>query len=187
MKPAEASAAGRLVTQKLRALKLELSEAELNLTVAAKALAPRMPRHEAFDAAGAVIEGMGKINYPSTLPPLTKGEAVLVVDVEPPEASRRIHLIGACVGTAINQLTVMACLAPLAESVTTTAGSVYRPAVVDLLKMPTCRLEARRVLVRQLGNQCGRPFADMWEFVNWAKENRPDLDLTSPPVRPDSP
>jgi hypothetical protein len=56
--------------------------------------------------------------------------------------------------------------------------------LVDLLKMPTCGREARQVIVRQLGWQCGRTFADQWEFVDWAREHRSDLDLTSPPVRP---
>lgn len=29
------------------------------------------------------------------------------------------------------------------------------------------------------------PFADVWEFVDWAEKHRPDLDLTSrpPPVK----
>jgi hypothetical protein len=40
------------------------------------------------------------------------------------------------------------------------------------------------VIVRQLGRQCGQPFANEWEFVEWARRHRPDLDLTSPPHRP---
>jgi len=52
--------------------------------------------------------------------------------------------------------------------------------------MPTCRQPARKVIVRQLGWQCGRPFADMWEFVRFAREQRlDDLDFTSPPQRPE--
>jgi hypothetical protein len=53
--------------------------------------------------------------------------------------------------------------------------------------MPICRREARAVILKQLGQQCGRPFADQWDFVDWAQQNRPDLDLASPPVRPTAP
>jgi hypothetical protein len=49
---------------------------------------------------------------------------------------------------------------------------------------PTCQRPVRDVILRQLGNQCGRPFANQWEFVAWARQHRPDLDLTSPLVRP---
>ncbi len=30
-----------------------------------------------------------------------------------------------------------------------------------------------------------RPFADVWEFVRFAKANLPDIDLLSPPQRPE--
>jgi hypothetical protein len=30
-----------------------------------------------------------------------------------------------------------------------------------------------------------RKFADVWEFIDWAQANRPDLDLRTPPKRPD--
>jgi hypothetical protein len=75
-------------------------------------------------------------------------------------------------------------LAPLAEASRPLPGRFSEQQLVDFLKMPTCQLPARQVIVEQLGRQCGRPFADQWEFVEWAREHRPDLDLTSPPVRP---
>ena len=57
--------------------------------------------------------------------------------------------------------------------------------LVELLKMPTCIGEARRVILDQLGNRYRRPFADVWEFVRFAEEQQLGLDLTSPPQKPE--
>jgi hypothetical protein len=56
--------------------------------------------------------------------------------------------------------------------------------LVDLLKMPTCFGEARKVVLKHLGNRYGRTFANHWEFVRFAQEQHLDLDLLSPPKRP---
>jgi hypothetical protein len=66
-------------------------------------------------------------------------------------------------------------------------GRFTEQQLVDFLKMPTCTREGREVILDRLGQQCGQVFADRWEFVAWAREHRPDLDLTSPPVRPQLP
>jgi protein kinase-like protein len=55
--------------------------------------------------------------------------------------------------------------------------------LVELLKMPTCFGEARKVVLKHLGNRYGRVFANHWEFVRFAQEQHLDLDLTSPPKR----
>jgi hypothetical protein len=59
--------------------------------------------------------------------------------------------------------------------------------LVELLKMPTCFGEARKVVLKHLGNRYGRRFANHWEFVRFTKEQHLDLDLTSPPKRPARP
>jgi hypothetical protein len=56
--------------------------------------------------------------------------------------------------------------------------------LVDLLKMPTCVGPARNVILQQLGQRYNRSFADLWEFVDYAHDHLPDIDLTSPPKRP---
>jgi tRNA A-37 threonylcarbamoyl transferase component Bud32 len=58
--------------------------------------------------------------------------------------------------------------------------------LVELLKMPPFVGEPRRVVLDQLGNRYHRHFADVWEFVHFARENNLDLDFTSPPQRPES-
>jgi hypothetical protein len=56
--------------------------------------------------------------------------------------------------------------------------------LVDLLKVPTCRSNDRQVVLKHLGNRYGRTFANHWDFVRYAKEQRLDLDYTTPPKRP---
>jgi hypothetical protein len=55
--------------------------------------------------------------------------------------------------------------------------------LVDLLKMPTCIGPAREVILWQLGQKYNRTFADVWEFVDYAHEPLPEVDLTTPPRR----
>ena len=57
--------------------------------------------------------------------------------------------------------------------------------LVELLKMPTCFGTARRVVLDRLGNRYGRRFINHWAFVRFAREQGLDLDLTTPPKRPD--
>jgi hypothetical protein len=56
--------------------------------------------------------------------------------------------------------------------------------LVDLLKMPTCFGRARRVVLDHLGNIQGRRFVNHWAFVRFARETGLDVDLTTPPRRP---
>ena len=58
-------------------------------------------------------------------------------------------------------------------------------ALVDLLKMPTCCSEVRRVILDQLGNRYGRRFDTHWDFVRYAQDQGLHLDFTTPPQRPD--
>jgi hypothetical protein len=56
--------------------------------------------------------------------------------------------------------------------------------LVELLKMPTCVREVRRVILDQLGNRYGRRFDTHWDFVRYAQQQRLKLDFTTPPKRP---
>jgi hypothetical protein len=56
--------------------------------------------------------------------------------------------------------------------------------LVEFLKMPTCRGEARKVVLKHLGNRYGRRFANHWEFARFAQEQHLHLDFTTPPKRP---
>jgi hypothetical protein len=56
---------------------------------------------------------------------------------------------------------------------------------VELLKISTCVREVRGVILDRLGNRYGRRFKTHWDFVRFAQERGLDLDLTTPPKRPD--
>jgi predicted Ser/Thr protein kinase len=58
--------------------------------------------------------------------------------------------------------------------------------LVELLKMPPCIGEVRRVVLDRLGDRYHRHFSDAWEFVHFAKEQHLDLDFTSPLSRPEA-
>jgi hypothetical protein len=58
--------------------------------------------------------------------------------------------------------------------------------LVELLKMPPFEGGPRRIVLDQLGNRYHRHFADVWEFVRFAREQHLDLDFTSPPQRPEA-
>ena len=51
--------------------------------------------------------------------------------------------------------------------------------------MPTCIGEARRIVLNRLGQRYRRTFADAWEFVDFAQEQKLALDFTTPPRRPE--
>jgi hypothetical protein len=57
--------------------------------------------------------------------------------------------------------------------------------LVDLLKQPFCVGEARRLVLGQLARHYQRPFADQWDFVRFAEEQKLPLDLHTPPQRPE--
>ena len=56
--------------------------------------------------------------------------------------------------------------------------------LVDLLKHPFCVKEARRAVLDALEFTYDRQFADLWEFVAFAEKEHPELDLLTPPKRP---
>jgi hypothetical protein len=57
--------------------------------------------------------------------------------------------------------------------------------LVDLLKMPTCYGDARRIVLGHLGLLHGRHFVNHWAFVRFSTEQKLGLDFTTPPKRPD--
>jgi hypothetical protein len=59
--------------------------------------------------------------------------------------------------------------------------------LVELLKNPFCAGEARRAVLDALEFTCKRPFRDQWEFVEYAQKHQPQLDLLTPPKRPQQP
>jgi hypothetical protein len=107
----------------------------------------------------------------------------ILTDAGQPALSHRAAVVATAVGLAGGR--------PFAVLPTLPAASEPLPCrlstqdLVELLKMPTCFDEARRVVLKHLGNRYGRTFASHWDFVRYAKEQRLDLDFTTPPKRPE--
>jgi hypothetical protein len=58
-------------------------------------------------------------------------------------------------------------------------------ALIELLKMPTCFGEARRVVLDHLENRYGSRFANYWDFIHYTSEQGLEFDFTAPPRQPD--
>jgi hypothetical protein len=56
--------------------------------------------------------------------------------------------------------------------------------LVELLKYPFCIRGARRAVLDALEFTYKRPFKDLWDFVEYAQQHQPQLDLLTPPKRP---
>ncbi len=57
--------------------------------------------------------------------------------------------------------------------------------LVDLLKRPFVVREKRRAVLNALEFTYDRKFEDVWEFVAFAEKQHPELDLLTPPKRPE--
>lgn len=57
---------------------------------------------------------------------------------------------------------------------------------VEFLKMPPFVGLIRRLVLDHLGNSYHRTFADQWDFVRFAREQRIKLDFVSLPQRPEA-
>jgi len=103
---------------------------------------------------------------------------------EPPDISRRVSAltgaIGGCGGTGW-PVASLALLGPAGEPLPCRLSTQQ---LVDLLKMPTCLGRARRVILDYLQYRCNHSFRDHWEFVEYAQQPLPDVNLASPPKRP---
>jgi hypothetical protein len=55
--------------------------------------------------------------------------------------------------------------------------------LVELLKQPVCVGPARRAVLDHLEYQYQRPFADQWEFIRFAEEQKLGFDFACPPRR----
>jgi hypothetical protein len=149
---------------------------------AVAALAPRLEPAEAARLAAAadrlaLPQADGQVY-------LVGAKPAFLVKLSPEETDYRSRLLAAAVAIASTPPCPLAVLHPLRDACRPLPGRFREQQLVDFLKMPTCPRAAQEAILGKLGEQCGRPFANRWEFVEWARTHRPDLDLISPPARP---
>jgi hypothetical protein len=65
------------------------------------------------------------------------------------------------------------------------AGRASLEHQVEWLKRPLCYGETRQAILSQVKTPGGTTFRSHWELVAWLQKNRPEIDLTSPPIDPD--
>jgi tRNA A-37 threonylcarbamoyl transferase component Bud32 len=143
-------------------------------------------RVKAEDAAITVLHAMKKAKDPKTLQQLAQGLSAALSAVPPAEISARSAMAAATVAFPSGTGDPLASLALLLPAAEPPPCRLSTEQLVELLKMPTCIPEARRVVLDQLGNRYRRTFANQWEFVRFAEEQKLGLDFTSPPKRPEA-
>jgi tRNA A-37 threonylcarbamoyl transferase component Bud32 len=113
----------------------------------------------------------------------TEALGFLLSDATRPHVQRRAVALTAAVGNGAGGPLASLPLLPAArEPLPCWLGTQD---LVELLKLPTCVRDVRRVVLDQFGNRFGRRFATHWDFVRYAQEQGLNLDFTTPPQRPD--
>jgi hypothetical protein len=155
---------------------LSAVEAHMEARAAASAMA---------QAAAILVENMKDAIHPDFLRKLSQGLSALLSAGPPAEIPLRSATAASAVIFPAGTAQPLAALAPLISAAERPPCRLSTQHLVELLKMPTCIGEARRVVLDQLGNRYRRAFADVWEFVRFAREENLDLDFTTPPQRPE--
>jgi hypothetical protein len=139
-------------------------------------------RMEAEGAATVFLRALGDVRDPAALQNRARGLTPTPPAEVPSRTATAAIAAAFPAGTPANGLTALALLVSAADP----PPCILSPQqLVEVLKMPTCVGEVRRVVLDHLGNRYRRPFADAWEFMHFAKEQNLDLDFTSPPQRPE--
>jgi tRNA A-37 threonylcarbamoyl transferase component Bud32 len=115
---------------------------------------------------------------------LAGGLSAALNGCEPPVRFRRAVAVTAAVGALAGTSQPFFSIGFLGPAVEPLPCRLSPQQLVELLKMPTCLGAGRRVVLDYLGYSCRRTFRDQWEFVEYAREHLPEIDLTSPPKRP---
>jgi hypothetical protein len=170
----DAAQAGTALTQALKDGRHP--EALAALARALSAVAARLGPRQAAEAAAMLFPVLAGAAEPSRSKDLVPALSALLSAAGPEVSLRATSAAGAGQPLAALPFLVRAAEPP--------ACRLSAQQLVELLKLPGCVGAARRVVLDQLGNRYKRRFGDLWEFVGWAQENEPGLDLLTPPQRP---
>jgi hypothetical protein len=156
----------------------------LSLAQGLSAVAARPEPKQASELAATVTQAMSKTKDPTALGNLAQALSAVAAGLEPKEAGE----VAAPLTQAMSKTTNTDALRGLGQGLSAVLARELSPqTLVDLLKHPCCVGEPRRLVLDQLARHYQRPFADQWEFIAYAQEHLPDVDLDSPPQRPMSP
>jgi hypothetical protein len=113
---------------------------------------------------------------------LAQDLSTALTGVYPAELSRRAAAVVATAAPCCSG--PVATLARLGPALEPSPCRLSTPELIELLKQPTCVGPSRRVILDQLENRYRRKFADHWEFVHFAQQQKLGFDFTGPPKRP---
>jgi hypothetical protein len=183
MEPREAAQAAALLTQAMQdprnASFLPQLAHGLSTVVA------RLGASATGQAATTIIRSLQDSKYFANLNSLERDLSTVLSPVPAEECPPRSAMASAALAfpTGIGHPeTVLALLIPAAE---VPACPLSTQQLVELLKMPTCSGPPQRIILNHLGNRYRRCFANVWEFVSFAKEQNLGLDFTTPPRSPE--
>ncbi len=143
------------------------------------------------EVAATLTQAMNKTNDPNALQSLAQGLSAVAGRLEPKEAARVSAEAAATLTQTMTKTNDPNALGKLAKSLSAMLSDNRRledaqavAALVELLKQPLCVGPARCAVLDQLEHRYQRPFADQWEFVRFAEEQKLGLDFSRRPQRP---
>jgi tRNA A-37 threonylcarbamoyl transferase component Bud32 len=148
------------------------------LRTLAQRLASVAARLEPKEAAALLLLTSGKFVDTDPVPSLGQGLLAVLGD---PQRERRARAAAAAAGNLSNPAELPAALVILRPTAEPFPRRLSDQELVELLKHPLCVAAARRAVLDHLEARHGRKFADQWEFVRYAEEQKLGLDFTSPP------
>jgi hypothetical protein len=162
--------AGRIVKE---AAKTTYSPHLVLLSKALTALAGKLPSEQAAALAGQIVELASSTSEPYFLDNLAKAFAALAGK----RSQRQVSVLVLRLARAAHRarttplgLNTYDRLLPLLDT-----GQI-----VEALKQPGCVGATRKALLKYLGERYKRSFPDVWELIDYLKQNEPNLDLDSP-------
>jgi hypothetical protein len=160
-----------------------LKELAEGLAAVAGRLEPEEAARHCAPAATTLTQAMTKTTDPYALNRLARKLAATLTAGARTLPVRATGLVG---GVAISDRQPLLAPAALVLALEPPPCRLSTQQLVELLKHPLCVDQARRIVLEQLENRYRRPFADHWEFVRFATEQRLGLDFTTPPRRPEA-
>jgi hypothetical protein len=165
-------------------------------------------------AAAAIVQAMSKTTDPNVLRAQAEGLSAALSRVSTVALSQRFLSVAGTVGGRTGTGSMLTTPAVLQIALEPLPPPLPAQVLVDLLKHPCCvgnargaevdrrpssvgrilwpaqavnepRPFPRRIVLDQLQRHYNRVFADQWDFVRFATEQRLDLDLARPPKGPE--
>jgi hypothetical protein len=157
----------------------------VNRAAALESLSAVAAALDGADTAAMLMQEMTQTNDYNALPYLTQGLSAVLQRETSDRRLQRVYGASSLVGLGASTMVLAPTTALPHPAAQPSREALPTPVLVELLKHPLCVGEARHAVLDVLGTRYGRTFADVWEFVRYAEEQKLGLDFTTPPRRPE--